>query len=129
VRRATMIIGAIAIVSGCGGPGSSPSHNDSRKTTCEKANAIQRQAAKVEAAIAGGSSDTNAIDTLGAAVTGAVNGAKKGTPEGIDLNVVLADVHRLRDDAGDRSKILVDANTLRNSLIKLGMDCSRVLTG
>lgn len=136
MRRISVLICAVILLSGCGGSGHSgggggPGGNDSPKDTCDKSNVIQRKATAAEAAIAAGSSDDlRLVSELGGAVLDAAHGVQHGTPEAADLNVVLADVDRLHTDlAGDTSKVPIDVGTLKNSLIKLGMDCSQVLTG
>jgi len=110
---------------------SSPAGHDTPQVTCQKANDIQRKATAAESAIASGSAGAkNAIDELGGAVLGARRAAESGTPPAIDLAVVANDVDRLGVDFNDKNPaVSTDVNTLKDSLIKLGMDCSNILTG
>jgi hypothetical protein len=120
-----LVIGLLIAVSGCGG---SSAGGDSPKTTCEKANKIQQLATKAEQEI-GTPDATKAISELGGAVTEAERNAKKGSAAAIDLNVVLNAVGRLHEDVvTDPSQVPADVASLKEELIKLAMDCSKVLT-
>jgi len=128
VRRGALVLAVLVLCAGCGG--GSGSHNDSPKTTCTKANDIQRLATQAEAAATSGAANAqDLINQLGGAVNGAVKGAKSG-PVSVDLSVVANDVDRLDVDFKDnKSSVPGDIRSLQDSLIKLAMDCSAVLTG
>ena len=122
--RLGLVLAAIVLVTGCGG--SKASHDDAPKATCEKANKIQQMASSNEAAMLNG--DLEAIAKVGGAVTGALNGAKQGTPIATDLTVVENDMQRIHHDAlNDKRNLAGDVATLKSTLIRLGMDCSKYL--
>ncbi|HET7380642.1 MAG TPA: hypothetical protein VFJ24_11415 [Gaiellales bacterium] len=94
------------------------------KTTCEKANKVQRLADLRSAG------DLKAIGDLGEAATEAAKGAKKGSAAARDLNSVADAAGNLHEDvATDQSQVPTDIASLRNWLDRLARDCSKVLTG
>lgn len=128
VRKGALVLAVLVLCVGCsGGEGS---HNDSPKTTCIKANDIQRKATAAETAASSGAANAqDLINELGGAVNGAVKGAQSGAVS-IDLSVVANDVDRFDVDFKDnKSNLPGDIRSLQDSLIKLAMDCSQVLTG
>jgi hypothetical protein len=128
VRRLCVVIVLLLVVSGCGGSGGSAG-GDSLKQTCEKANNIQRLATKAEQEL-GQPDDLKAIAELGGAATGAARGAKKGSAAARDLNGVVDAAGQLHEDvANNQSQVPADVASLKNWLIKLAQDCSKVLTG
>ena len=128
MRRLCVVIALLTVVSGCGGSGGSAG-GDSPKTTCEKANKVQRLASKALADL-GSAGDLKAIGDLGQAATEAAQGAKKGSAAARDLNGVVDAAGQLHEDvATDQSQVPTDIASLRNWLDKLAQDCSKVLTG
>jgi hypothetical protein len=129
--RRTAAVAAVLFVFGTACSKGGPASQDSPKATCQKANDIQRKATAAEAAIAAGAANAGSlIEDLGGAVTNARDAAKEGTAVAVDLEVVFNDVDRLDNDyKNDKGKVAGDVNSLKDSLIKLGMDCSDVLTG
>jgi hypothetical protein len=115
--------------SGIGGNGASP------KQVCLQANQAQRDATKLENDIrAGTDADANAyLDearALGQTLASLLaNGSSSGAVND-DLSNALSPVMRIESDLlkPDLAQAQADAETLRNAMIQLAMDCSSYLS-